>query len=192
MLRNVNYTGNLLLQKTYTENHLTKRKRYNDGILPQYYVENAHEAIIEADTFEAVQNETEKRQAAHRHEKTGSEKYAFTGLIVCAICGRKYKRKKTHAGPVWICPTFNSAGKTVCPSKQIPDETLKELTAGIDLCTVERMTAENGNVIRVRFRDGTEQTLVWKDRSRADSWNDDMKLRAKAAAEKRYKKNGER
>lgn len=54
------------------------------------------------------------------------------------------------------------------------------------------MTAENGNVIRVCFQDGMERTLIWKDRSRADSWTDDMKLKAKAAAEKRYKKNGER
>lgn len=192
MLRNVDYTGNLLLQKTYREDHLTKRKRYNDGVLPQYFVEEAHEAIVDADTFETVQKETEKRQAAYRHEKTGLEKYAFTGLIVCAICGRKYKRKKTHAGPVWICPTFNSAGKAVCPSKQIPDETLRELTAGVDLDTVERMTAENGNVIRVCFQDGTEQILVWKDRSRSESWTDEMKRKAKTAAEKRRKKNGER
>ena len=34
MLRNVGYTGNLLLQKTYREDHLTKRKRNNDGVLP--------------------------------------------------------------------------------------------------------------------------------------------------------------
>ena len=108
------------------------------------------------------------------------------------FAGRKYKRKKTHAGPVWICPTFNSAGKAVCPSKQIPDETLRELTAGVDLDTVERMTAENGNVIRVCFQDGTEQILVWKDRSRSESWTDEMKRKAKTAAEKRRKKNGER
>lgn len=192
MLRNVDYTGNLLLQKTYTENHLTKRKRYNDGVLPKYYVEEAHEAIVDSDTFEAVQKEAEMRLAKYKHENKGSEKYAFTGLIVCASCGRKYKRKKTHAGPVWICPTFNSAGKTVCHSKQIPEETLMELTAGFDLGAVERMIAENGNIIRVCFRDGTEQTLVWKDRSRSKSWTDEMKLKAKAEAEKRWKKNGER
>ncbi|MBR3297614.1 MAG: recombinase family protein [Clostridia bacterium] len=192
MLRNINYTGNLLLQKTYREDHLTKRKRKNDGVLPQYFVEDAHEAIIDSDTFEAVQKEAERRLAKYKHEKKGAEKYAFTGLIVCAVCGRKYKRKISHAGPVWICPTFNSAGKAVCPSKQIPDETLKELTADVDFDAIERMIAENGNIIRVCFRDGTEQTLVWKDRSRSKSWTDEMKLKAKAAAEKRWKKNGER
>ena len=137
-----------------------------------------------------MQKETERRQVAYRHEKTGSEKYAFTGLIVCSACGRKYKRKKTHADHVWICPTFNSAGKAACPSKQIPDETFKELTASIELSTVEQMTAESGNVLRVRFRDGSEQTLVWEYRSRSESRTDEMKQKAKAAAEKRWKKNG--
>ena len=80
----------------------------------------------------------------------------------------------------------------MCHSKQIPEETLMELTAGFDLGAVERMIAENGSIIRVCFRDGTEQTLVWKDRSRSKSWTDEMKLKAKAEAEKRWKKNGER
>ena len=94
MLRNVDYTGNLLLQKTYREDHLTKRKKKNDGVLPQYFVEEAHEAIVDSDTFEAVQKEAEGRLAKYKHENKGSEKYAFTGLIVCAVCGGKNKRKK--------------------------------------------------------------------------------------------------
>ena len=61
ILKNYNYTGNLLLQKTYSENHLTKRKLVNNGEQPQYHVEGAHEAIIDLDTFEAVQEEIERR-----------------------------------------------------------------------------------------------------------------------------------
>ena len=192
MLRNINYTGNLLLQKTYTENYLTKRKLKNDGVLPQYYAENAHEAIIDTDTFEAVQQEASRRQMQFDYRKTERRKYPYTGMIVCAICGRRYKRKKTHAGPVWICPTFNSVGRDMCPSKQIPEEVLNALTADIDLETVERMIAENGNVLRVYFHDGTEQKLVWKDRSRADSWTEEMKQAAREIALKGGRKHGER
>lgn len=191
MLRNINYTGNLLLQKTYTENYLTKRKLKNDGVLPQYYAENAHEAIIDADTFEAVQQEASRRQMQFDYRKAERWKYPYTGMIVCAICGRRYKRKKTHAGPVWICPTFNSVGRDMCPSKQIPEEVLNALTADIDLETVERMIAENGNVLRVYFHDGTEQKLVWKDRSRADSWTEEMKQAAREIALKGGRKHGE-
>ena len=36
ILKNEKYTGDALLQKTYIENHLTKRKCFNRGELPQY------------------------------------------------------------------------------------------------------------------------------------------------------------
>ena len=38
--------GDALLQKTYTVDFLNKKRVKNDGIAPQYYVENSHEAII--------------------------------------------------------------------------------------------------------------------------------------------------
>ena len=43
VLRNEKYTGNILLQKTFISDHLTKAKRKNMGELPQYYVEGSHE-----------------------------------------------------------------------------------------------------------------------------------------------------
>ena len=192
MLRNSTYTGSLLLQKTYWEDPLTKRKRKNDGVLPQYFVEDSHEAIIDADTFEAVQREIKRRERAYKHEKRSDKGYPFTGLIVCSHCGRPYRRKTTAKGFSWICPTYNSEGRAACPSKMIPEDTLTALTADIDLSAVERMTAEDGNVIRVRFKDGTERLLRWKDRSRAESWTEEMRQAAREAARKGGRKNGER
>ena len=61
ILRNYNYTGNLILQKTYRENHLTKRKMKNNGERPQYHAVETHEAIIDLATFEAVQEELARR-----------------------------------------------------------------------------------------------------------------------------------
>ena len=46
ILRNETYTGNLLLQKTFIEDHITKKKRINNGERPKYLVESSHEAII--------------------------------------------------------------------------------------------------------------------------------------------------
>ena len=34
------------MQKTYTVDFLTKKRVQNNGVVPQYYVENSHEAII--------------------------------------------------------------------------------------------------------------------------------------------------
>ena len=52
-LRNEKYTGNLLLQKSFRENHITKKKVANIGQLPQYFVAGSHEAIISQEQFDA-------------------------------------------------------------------------------------------------------------------------------------------
>lgn len=46
ILRNYAYTGNLLLQTKFRENHLTKVTRKNQGELPRYHAADTHEAII--------------------------------------------------------------------------------------------------------------------------------------------------
>ena len=53
ILSNKKYKGCALLQKTYTVDYLTKKKKVNEGEISQYYVEDNHEAIIDPDTFEA-------------------------------------------------------------------------------------------------------------------------------------------
>ena len=63
MLRNEKFTGNMLLQKSFVEDHISKRKVKNIGQLPQYIVEESHEAIIDKATFEAVQAEIARRAA---------------------------------------------------------------------------------------------------------------------------------
>lgn len=61
VLTNVTYTGNLLLQKEYIEDPLTKKRKKNRGELPQFYVEDTHEAIIDKETFDYVQAEIARR-----------------------------------------------------------------------------------------------------------------------------------
>lgn len=57
VLTNVTYTGNLLLQKEYITDPITKKRKKNRGELTQYYVEGTHEAIIDKETFDYVQQE---------------------------------------------------------------------------------------------------------------------------------------
>ena len=45
ILKNEKYKGDALLQKGYTVDFLTKKKKKNEGEVPQYYVRNSHEAI---------------------------------------------------------------------------------------------------------------------------------------------------
>ena len=62
ILTNITYTGNMLLQKEYITDPITKHRKKNNGELPKYYVENTHEAIIDMETFRWVQEEMERRK----------------------------------------------------------------------------------------------------------------------------------
>ena len=183
ILRNYCYTGNLLLQRYYSENHITKRKLENKGELPKYMAEETHEAIIDLDAFNAVQEEIQRRAEKFKPKPAEKTVYPFTKKIVCARCGKNYRRKVTATGPIWICSTYNSLGKAACPSKAIPEPVLLELTKGIDF---DGITAEDGNIIRVRC--GKEETVLhWQDRSRSESWTADMKEQARQKTSNRWR-----
>ena len=178
VLKNYNYTGNLLLQKTYSENHLTKRKLVNNGEQPQYHVEGAHEAIIDLDTFEAVQEEIERRAEYYAPTKKDTS-YPFTGLIVCGTCGKHYRRKTSASGVIWVCTTYNTHGKKACASKAIPESILYDLTADIPLGDLTAIRAEKDNTLVFCFKDGLQTVKRWKDRSRAESWTEETKEAAR-------------
>ena len=192
VLGNYSYTGNLLLQTTFREKHITKKTLPNRGELPMYHAENAHEAIVSMEDFQAVQAEMARRSAKHNKTKGGPAKYPFTKLIVCGICGKSYRRKMTATGPVWICSTFNVYGKAACPSKQIPEGKLEQAAAealGLDTLDVDTLRskvtairAKNGNMLVFRFKDGSERTVHWADRSRSESWTPGMREAARQKA----------
>jgi DNA invertase Pin-like site-specific DNA recombinase len=197
VLRNYSYTGNLLLQTTFCENHLTKRMLPNQGEHPMYHAESTHEAIISMETFRAAQELM--AQKAEKHPSNGSSKrtYPFSGLLVCAGCGKNYRRKMTKTGPVWICGTFNVYGKAACPSKQVPESTLETVASealGLEEITAEALRSkitsirvENGNRLVFCLTDGTELVKEWADRSRRDSWSPEMKAAAAQRLENRRK-----
>lgn len=62
ILSNEKYKGDALLQKTYTVDYLTKKRKVNEGEIPQYYVEGDHEAIIDPAVFNEVQIKLERRK----------------------------------------------------------------------------------------------------------------------------------
>lgn len=189
VLQNYAYTGNLLLQTTYSENHLTKRRCTNDGLLPMYHAQDTHEAIISTADYEAVQAEMKRRAEAvpsARHQA----RYPFTGMITCRCCGAKYRRKVRPSGPVWICSTYNSQGKAACPSKQIPETILEDLTADIAPGDLTALCAENGNTLVLTLSDGKQIVKRWEDRSRAKSWTPEMREAARQKNFERMKANG--
>ncbi len=75
----------LLLQKTYTVDFLSKKRVKNNGIVPQYYVEGSHEAIIPRDLYMQVQEEMARRANLHsgsdRKKRVYSSKYALSSIV---------------------------------------------------------------------------------------------------------------
>ena len=198
ILRNDTYTGNLTLQKTFREDHISKKTCKNRGEFPKYYAEETHEAIIPKETFDRVQAEIARRAASRKPSPTQKAVYPFTGNLTCAICGKKYRRKTNARGPIWRCTTYDTKGKDACASKQIPEDTLlsttakvlgsAEFDAAVFKTRVSGIMACPGNKLIYCMNDGTELEAIWADRSRGESWTPEMK---EAARQRELKKKGE-
>ncbi len=187
ILRNYAYTGNLILQTTFRENHLTKVQKKNEGQLPMYHVEETHEPIIDLATFKLVQAEIVRRKEEYAPKKKG-ERTPFSGLIKCENCGKSFRRKTTPYKKVWICGTYNTRGKSYCDSKQIPETVLELITADIDLDEIKEILAANGNKLTFVFKDGRSEVRYWKDPSRSESWTAEKRKIASEHAHRRVYK----
>ncbi len=185
ILKNEKYAGNMLLQKRFRENYLTKKMVKNIGQLPQYFVEESHPPIIEKHIFNAVQKRLQEQKEKFSTPKI-AESYPFTGKIQCQCCGKNYRRKTTATGIVWCCATYNTKGKKYCPTaKQIPENTLisvccevlglQEFDADIFENQINKILVPAPNELTFVFHDGHEKSANWKDRSRSESWSLEMR-----------------
>ena len=134
ILRNEKYIGDALLQKTYTVDFLNKKRVQNKGIVPQYYVENSHEAIIPRDIFMRVQEEMVRRANLHSGEKRKkrvySSKYALSSIVCCSKCGDIYRRiawnNRGKHSTVWRCCTRVDFGPGKCDAPTISEAELQD------------------------------------------------------------------
>lgn len=93
ILTNEKYCGDLKQGKTYIPNYLDKKTKKNKGEREFVTIKNHHEPIISREDFEKVQEEIKRR---HRetvkddNKRRHSSKYAFSGKLICANCGRSF------------------------------------------------------------------------------------------------------
>ena len=188
ILRNEKYAGDLMLQKYYVNNHIEKKTLPNRGELPQYFVQDDHEGIVDRDTFLMVQIEMARRKEKYGRKRirTVASTEGLTAKIFCGQCGKGYNRKITRAGtpyakPVWICRTFNLKGKAFCASRQIPEDILLPIVqevydSGVE---VDRILVQPGNVLEFILANGNVITRTWKDHSRRESWTPEKREQAR-------------
>ena len=127
ILKNEKYKGDALLQKTFTPDFLTKRAKKNNGEVPQYYVENDHEAIIDKDMWELVQLELNRRKKVGRSFSCTT---LYTSKLMCGTCGGLYSHRiwsphRSFAKEVWLCGR-KYRNTDLCESKTLTEEEIQK------------------------------------------------------------------
>jgi site-specific DNA recombinase len=131
ILENEKYMGDALLQKTYTVDFLNKKRIKNNGIMPKYYIEDHHEAIIPKELFMRVQEEIARRSSERDlqgRRKGFSAAHAFSQIVFCADCGEEYHRihwnNRGKKSIVWRCST-RLKDKDKCRARTVNEEVLQ-------------------------------------------------------------------
>ena len=132
ILQNEKYIGDALLAKTYTVDFLTKKRVKNNGIVPQYYVENSHEPIVPRDLYMQVQEEIARRgmlKDSLGRRKCFSSAHAFSQITFCSECGAEYSRlhwnNRGKKSIVWRCSTRLN-NHTKCNARTVKENDLQQ------------------------------------------------------------------
>nr|DAG17466.1 MAG TPA: integrase [Caudoviricetes sp.] len=117
---------------SHTIDFLNKKRGKNNGVLPQYYIEDDHEAIIPKEIYMKVQEEMARRSS--ERDKNGirrgfSANNPFSQIITCECCGAQYRRIHWYnhgkKSIVWRCKT-RMEDKTACNSRTIHEDLLQQ------------------------------------------------------------------
>lgn len=135
ILRNEKYIGDALLQKTYTTDFLTKTRVKNHGIVPQYYVENSHDAIIPREIFMQAQEEQIRRRIVHTSpngkNRSFSGVHSFSNMILCGNCGEIFRRihwnNRGKKSIVWRCASRLENTGLYCDARTVPEITIEQV-----------------------------------------------------------------
>ena len=200
ILTNITYTGNTLLQKEFIEDPITHKRKKNRGQLPQYYIEDTHEPIIDRATFEYVQTEMTRRKELGAFANKSLNISCFTSMIKCETCGCSFVRntrvnraKESTLGDKtihWVCSNTKRKGKGCQTTKDIPEIILKRKCAealGLEkfdefifLERVKRIVIPSKDNMVFHFKDGTELTMPWVNTAKKDCWTPERRAAKRA------------
>lgn len=135
ILRNEKYIGDALLQKTYTTDFLSKTRVKNNGIVPQYYVEGNHEAIIPRNIYMRVQEELVRRRvvktSANGKKRSYSCNHCFSQIVVCGECGELFRRihwnNRGCKSIVWRCISRLEPTGQECHARTVNETVLENV-----------------------------------------------------------------
>ena len=160
ILSNEKYKGDALLQKYYIPDFLTKKAVVNKGEVPQYYVQGNHEAIIDPEIFDLVQQEIANRQVLAKPLKGN---HLFSRRIRCAECGAFYGPKTWHSNDqyrkvVWQCNNKHKNKGKPCPSPKFSEDEIKAMFVK----AVNKLIGDKEEIIRA-FREIRDEVFSTAD-----------------------------
>ena len=168
ILSDEKYCGDVLRQKTFIRDCISKQVVKNTGQRPKYLIQNHHDAIIPREQFDAVQFEMARRRAqtdrSRKSVPTGtgkySGKYALSGLLFCGECGTAYRRvvwtQHGEKRAVWRCTSRLDYGKKYCKDSPTLDE--KPLQQAV-LAAINASMSDHG-ALTAQLTDAMEQELA--------------------------------
>ena len=135
ILRNEKYIGDALLQKTYTTDFLNKTRVKNNGLMPQYYVEGNHEAIIPKEIYMRVQEELVRRRvvktSANGKKRSYSCNHCFSQIVICGECGELFRRihwnNRGCKSIVWRCISRLESTGLECHARTVNETVLENV-----------------------------------------------------------------
>lgn len=169
IIGNEKYTGDVLFQKTYTDNSFNRHQ--NRGELDQYLMQDHHEAIISREEFELANAVLKQRgrEKGNGHD-TGryQNRYGFSGRICCEECGGKYKRRM-HYKPsgqyvAWTCVN-HLKDKESCSQKYITDDALKLafVTMMNKLVFLNKKRVQNKGIVPQYYVENSHEPIIPRD-----------------------------
>ena len=132
ILQNEKHKGDAILQKTFTEDYLTKKQVKNEGQIAQYYVTDDHEPIVSRELWEVTQLEIKRRREflkVHGLRTLGrfTDEQPFTSRVFCGVCGSPFWRRTCYrsygAIKTWMCSTrYYEKGVKSCGNDTMKEE----------------------------------------------------------------------
>ena len=156
ILTNERYCGDVILQKTYVTDSISKKVKKNNGELPKIYIKNNHVAIISRELFDKVQQELSRRSSKRKVSKNTiteqgkySSIYALTEILICGNCNTPYRRviwtkRSGEKQVVWRCISRLDYGQKYCK----------------DSATIDEESLQNAIVQAINASRGSRQELI--------------------------------
>ena len=131
IIMNEKYVGDVLMQKNYSESHITHKEVKNrDRVVPQYYLRDHHEPIITRKQYERCQ-----RIAALKNNHGNPVQYPYGDMLVCPICDHKLRQhvvKGHHSMNGWHCDRDEDSCRRYIVRRKILDGAMLEAINGLD------------------------------------------------------------